>query len=196
MHCTYSCDLQHTWWVWSRSGDLLLKLSRKKKDFRIFRWTRSFPRFPSNQTHFVIFLPASFSFIRRCCIIGEATCSVFIIRKGREIEGGRESCFSLISSATTGRHTHTFTHKHSETYAQPVCSSLRDGHRKHSYTRLCGHRSSEQHHRYRKACDIYSTVSTWVANSHLQVNSLRSFVFWLYPQIWARMQRACFVFED
>lgn len=118
----------------------------------------------------------------------------------QEGEGDRgresESCFSLISSATTGRHTHTFTHKHSETYAQPVCSSLRDGHRKHSNTRLCGHRSSEQHHRYREACDIYSTVSTWVANSHLQVNSLRSFVFCLYPQIWARMQRACFVFED
>lgn len=74
--------------------------------------------------------------------------------RGRE--GERALSLSFLVRPQEDTHTHTFTHKHSETYTQPVCSSLRDGHRKHGDTRLCGHRSSEQHYRYRKA------LSAWI----------------------------------
>lgn len=103
----------------------VVETGRKKKDFWIFvRRTRSFPRFPSNQTHFVIFLPASFSFIRRCCIIGEATCSVFIIRKGREIEGGRERAVSLsfLVRPQEDTHTHSRTNTPRRTLSQSVAA--------------------------------------------------------------------------
>lgn len=72
------------------------------------------------------------------CITGEATCSVFIIRRGRERV--TERFFSLPLSSANDRHTHP----------HPVCSRRRDkDKKKHPSTRhRADHRKAKLHHRY------------------------------------------------